>query len=62
MHLRGKHGPKDLEGQGHIQAFERGSFLDSNTSTYTDMNSDSTCSPTDSPQLTPTTPNPPATS
>ena len=33
--LSGKHGPKDLEGQGGTQAFERGSsFLDSDTSTY----------------------------
>ena len=60
-YLRGKHGPRDLEKQGGTQAFERGSsFLDSNTSTYTDMDSDTNPSPTHSPQLTPTTPNSPA--
>ena len=60
-YLRGNHGPKDLEGQGGTQAFERGSFfLDSDTSTYTDMDSDSNSSPTHTPQLKPTTPNSPA--
>ena len=62
-YLRGKHGPKNLDGQGGTRAFERGSsFLDSNTSTYTDMDSDSNSSPTHSPQLSPTTPNSPASS
>ena len=62
-YLRGKHGPRDLEEQGGTQAFERGSsFLDSNTSTYTYMDSDTNSSPTHSPQLTPTTPNSPASS
>ena len=62
-YLRGKHGPKHLEGQGGTQAFERGSsFLDSDTSTYTNMDSDSNSSPTHSPPLGPTTPNSPASS
>ena len=56
-YLRGKHGPRDLEEQGGTQAFERGSsFLDSNTSTYTYMDSDTNSSPTHSPKLTPTPP------
>ena len=60
---RGKHGPKDLKGEGGTQAFERGScFPDSNTSTYTDMASNTNSSRTHSPRLTPTTPNSPASS
>ena len=54
-YLRGKHGPKDFKGQGGTQVFERGSpFLDSDTSTNTDMDSESNSRPTHSPQLKPT--------